>query len=101
MTIKEAILQSLSDIEILTNSIEVCKHIIKRNYYDFGEAKTPPATVSALLGDFIRNGDSRIKRIKGKNGTFSYYLTKNEHEIGIEILTQTEPGIKPKNKKNS
>ena len=40
MTIKEAILQSLSDIKQLTNSIEVCKHIIENNYYDFGDAKT-------------------------------------------------------------
>src|SRR5699024_10722238 len=50
-------------------------------------AKTPPATVSALLGDFIRNGDSRVKRIKQDNGTYAYYLTKNEQDIGIEILT--------------
>jgi len=97
MTIKEAILQSLSDLKGLTNSIEVCKHIIGHNYYDFGDAKTPPATVSALLGDFIRNGDSRIKRIKGKSGTYSYYLAKNEPEIDVEILTQTEPEIKKQN----
>ena len=101
MTIKEAILQSLSDIKSLTISNQVCKHIIKNNYYDFGDAKTPPATVSALLGDFIRNGDSRVKRIKGKNGTFSYYLTKNEPEIGIEVLTQTEPTVKRIDKQNS
>ncbi len=97
MTIKEAILQSLSDIKGLTNSIEVWKHIIENNYYDFGDAKTPAGTVSALLGDFIRNGDSRIKRIKEKSGTFSYYLAKNEPEIGVEILTQTEPEIKRQN----
>ncbi|NIJ45141.1 hypothetical protein FHR24_001580 [Wenyingzhuangia heitensis] len=101
MTIKEAILKSLSDIGNLTNSIEVCQHIIKHQYYNFKEAKTPPATVSALLGDFIRNGDSRIKRIKGKNGTFSYYLTKNETEIGVEVLTQTEPNTKRINKQNT
>ena len=101
MTIKEAILQSLSDIKGLTISNQVCKHIIKNNYYDFGDAKTPPATVSALLGDFIRNGDSRVKRNKGKNGTYSYYLTKNELEIGIEVLTQTEPTVKRIDKQNS
>lgn len=101
MTIKEAILKSLSDIGNLTNSIEVCQHIIKHKYYNFKEAKTPPATVSALLGDFIRNGDSRIKRIKGKNGTFLYYLTKNESEIGVEVLTQTEPNTKRINKQNT
>ncbi len=87
MTIKEAILKSLDDLNRLTNSMEVCDHILKNSYYDFGTAKTPPATVSALLGDFIRNGDSRIKRIKQDNGTYAYYLTKNEQDIGIEILT--------------
>lgn len=97
MTIKEAILQSLSDIKELTNSNKVCKHIIENNYYDFGDAKTPPATVSALLGDFIRNGDSRVKRVKGKSGTYSYYLAKNEPEIGVEILIQTEPRTKRQN----
>ena len=94
-------MQSLSDLKSLTNSNEVCKHIIKNNYYNFGDAKTPHATVSALLGDFIRNGDSRVKRIKGKNGTFSYYLTKNESEIGIKVLTQTEPLVKRVNNQNS
>ena len=39
MTIKEAILQSLSDIKSLTISNQVCKHLIKNNYYDFGDAK--------------------------------------------------------------
>ena len=87
MTIKEAILKSLDDLNKLTNSMEVCDHILKNSYYDFGSAKTPPATVSALLGDFIRNGDSRVKRIKKDSGTYAYYLTKNEQNIGIEILT--------------
>ena len=97
MTTKDAILQSLSDLKNLTNSIEVSRHIIEQNYYDFGDAKTPQGTVSALLGDFIRNGDSRIKRIKGKGGTYLYYLAKNEPEIDVEILTQTEPEIKRQN----
>jgi len=87
MTIKEAILKSLDDINGLTNYMEVHDHIIKNGYYDFGKAKTPPATISALLGDFIRNGDTRIKRIKQENGSYAYYLTKNEQDIGIEILS--------------
>ncbi len=100
MTIKEAILQSLSDLKNISNYMEVCKHIIKNRYYDFKDAKTTASTVSALLGDFIRNGDSRIKRIKGKGGTFSYYLTKDEQDIGIDVLTQTEHETKkiPKSK---
>jgi len=87
MTIKEAILKSLDDINALTNYMEIFNHIVEKKYYDFGPAKTPASTVSALLGDFIRNGDSRVKRIKQEGGTYSYYLTKNEQEIGIEILS--------------
>lgn len=98
MTVKEAILQSLTDLKGLTNYQEVCQHIINKRYYDFKEAKTPAATVSALLGDFVRNGDSRVKRIKGKGGNFSYYLAKNESNIGVDVLTQTEPEVKKSNK---
>ena len=87
MTIKEAILKSLDNINGLTNYMEVHDHIIENGYYDFGKAKTPPATISALLGDFIRNGDTRVKRIKQDNGSYAYYLTKNEQDIGIEILS--------------
>lgn len=86
MTIKEAVLKSLDDINKLTNYMEVYNHIVAKKYYDFGLTKRPTATVSATLGDFIRNGDTRVKRIKQSGGTYSYYLTKNEHEIGIDIL---------------
>jgi len=86
MTIKEAILKSLDNINGLTNYMEVHDHIIKNGYYDFGKAKTPSATISALLGDFIRTGDTRVKRIKQENGSYAYYLTKNEQDIGIENL---------------
>jgi hypothetical protein len=87
MTIKESILKSLEEINGLTNYMEVYENIIKNKYYDFGPAKTPPSTISALLGDFIRTGDSRVKRIKQQGGTYFYYLTKNEQNIGIDVLT--------------
>lgn len=87
MTVKEAILKSLEDINNVTNYMVVLNHIKQRNYYDFGDAKTPSATVSAILGKFIRNGDTRVKRIKLDGGSYSYYLTKNENKIGIEILS--------------
>lgn len=87
MTLKEAILKSLEDINDITNYLTVCNHIIEKNYYDFGPAKTPASTVSALLGDFIRNGDTRVKRIKQDGGTYSYYLTKNEQNIAIDVLS--------------
>lgn len=87
MTIKEAILKSLNDINGLTNYMEIYNHIVEKKYYEFNTAKTPASTISALLGDFIRNGDSRVKRIKQEGGTYSYYLTKNEQNIGIELLS--------------
>ncbi len=90
MTIKEAILQSLSDLKTVSNYMEIYEHMTKNGYYNFKQAKTPASTVSALLGDFIRNGDTRVKRIKGKGGTFSYYLAKNEQEINLDILAPTE-----------
>lgn len=86
MTIKEAILKSLDDIKGLTNYMEIYNHIVENKYYDFIAGKTPAVTVSALLGDFIRNGDTRVKRIKQEGGSYSYYLTKNEGSIGIDIL---------------
>ncbi len=87
MTLREAVLKSLEDINDITNYLTVCNHIVDKNYYEFGNAKTPSSTISAVLGDFIRNGDSRVKRIKQSGGTYSYYLTKNEQNISIEILS--------------
>jgi uncharacterized protein len=77
MTLKEAVIKSLDDIGNLTNYSEVLNHILTKQYFDFGAGKTPGSTVSACLGDFIRNGDTRVKRIKQDGGTYSYYLTKN------------------------
>lgn len=99
MTVKEAVLKSLEDINNITNYLEVCNHIIKKNYYNFGEAKTPAATISAILGDFIRNGDARVKRIKVDGNTYSYYLAKNEQNINVDTLVgTTDEGPTKKNK---
>ena len=87
MTIKEAILKSLDDIKGLSTYLEVYDHIIQNSYYAFKKGKTPTATISAQLGEFIRNGDTRVKRLKQENGSYSYYLTKNEQEIGLETLS--------------
>lgn len=86
MTIKEAILKSLEDLIIPVYNNEVYNHIVDKKYYEFLKGKTPTGTISAQLGEFIRNGDSRVKRIKKSNGTYYYYLTKNEQQIGIELL---------------
>lgn len=96
MTLKEAVLKSLEEIKGLTNSSAVCNHVMERKYYDFGSAKTPASTVSALLGDFIRNGDVRVKRIKQEGGTYAYYLTKNEQSIGLDLLSGETEGNEEK-----
>ena len=76
MTIKEAILRSLEDLQKILTHNEIYEHIIDKNYYNFGDAKTPASTISALLGDFIRKNDQRVKRIKGEKSTYLYYLSK-------------------------
>jgi hypothetical protein len=91
MTIKEAILKTLEDVGGLTNYSEIFEHIVSKKYYDFKDAKTPASTVSALLGDFIRNGDTRVKRIKESNGSFSYYLTKNEENLDLGSIIRPKP----------
>jgi hypothetical protein len=75
--------------------MEVCNHIIANNYCDFKDNKTPPATISSALGDFVRNGDTRIKRIKQSGGTYSYYLTKNEQNLNIETINELD-AVQPK-----
>jgi hypothetical protein len=101
MKIKEAILQSLEDLKRTANYMDVHDHIIKNNYYDFKDAKTPPATISAVLGDFYRNGDSRVKRISGKGGSYLYYLTKLEKEIDIENVAISATETKPREKEKT
>lgn len=85
MTIKEAILKSLEELQKLVDSNEVVNHILNKGYYNFA-GKTPASTVSAYLGDFIRNYDSRVKRIKQLNGIYLYYLSKNEEQMGIDLV---------------
>ena len=80
MTIKEAILKSLEEKKSLMTHWDIFKDIQKNNYYDFGQAKTPESTISALLGDFIRKNDSRISRVK-RGSSYSYYLSKYKDEL--------------------
>jgi hypothetical protein len=100
MTLKDAVLTSLEEINNITNYLNVYNHIVEKKYYDFGASKTPASTISAVLGAFIRNGDSRVKRMKQDNGNYLYYLTKNEQNIGIEVLIGTnEPELNKKSEK--
>ncbi len=91
MTIKEAVLKSLEEINGLTNYNEIYAYIVKNNFYDFGKSKTPALTISGQLTSFIQKGDNRVKRIKNSKGSYSYYLAKNESNINFENnTTQTE-----------
>lgn len=77
MTIKEAILKSLEDFPEGAIAKDVYNNILHKNIFAFNkDAKTPDATVHALMGDMIRNNDLRIKRFKNDKNVFCYYLSK-------------------------
>ncbi|MFK5977106.1 MAG: hypothetical protein QM493_11435 [Sulfurovum sp.] len=90
MTIKEAILKSLEELKQLVTHNDVYNNIITKKYYHWEDNQTPKQTVSALLGDFIRKNDTRVKRTKGKGGTYFYYLAKNEQNIIIYNLDEPQ-----------
>jgi hypothetical protein len=91
MTIKEAILKSLDDLkDKANNNSDIYDNIIKNNYYNFKSAKTPKSTISALLGDFIRNNDVRVKRTKRKDSIYYYYLAQYEDKISFETIIKEE-----------
>jgi len=98
MTIKDAILKSLAQLTEPTNSYDIADYIISNGFYDFKEARTPHGTVSAICGDFFRNGDTRVKRIREK-GIYFYYLTKNEQTIDIDSFEQIQKEPTKKNVK--
>ncbi len=93
MTIKEAIIKVLEDNIGSFTYKEVLKLINDKQYIDWGNAKTPADTIGALLGSFIRDKDSRVKRVKGKNG-YQYYLSKYENELNISEIIGTKTTLK-------
>jgi hypothetical protein len=98
MTIKEAILKSLEDLGGLCSTSVVFQHIINKEYYDTTKwtQASPSSVVAATLGNFIRESDTRVKRIK-KDNLFFYYLTRNEQIIDIEDFEETQ--VEPTKKK--
>lgn len=89
MTIKEAILKVLEDNKGSFTYLEVLKMIDVKCYIDWTNAKTPSDTIGAQLGHFIRQNDSRVKRVKGKKG-FEYYLSKYEDELNLSEVVAKE-----------
>jgi len=86
MTIKEAILKSLESLKKPSSYLDIFNYIKTNKYYDFKDARTPEATISALLGDFIRTNDSRVKRIKIAGGKYLYYLSKYEENLNLDNI---------------
>ncbi len=102
MTIKEAILKSLEDLKKPVNNSAIYKHIIDKKYYFFKKGRTPEATISAQLSNFIKDDDSRVKRVRNtnKNGRgYQYYLSKYEDIINFDEKT-VESRLKKKELKS-
>ena len=93
MTIKEAILKVLEEQKSALTYMEVHDKINEHNYIDWSNAKTPSDTVGAQLGHFIRQNDTRVKRVKGKKG-FEYYLSKFENELNLSEIIEKETETK-------
>ncbi len=88
MTIREAILKSLDDLYELNKKPSTHKDVyehIKSHKYCLFDGKTPIQTVSALLGTFIKNNDTRVGRIKGNGNFYLYYLTKHEQHLNLDV----------------
>jgi len=83
MTIKEAVLKTLEENKKLMNYKDVYEYIKHKNYANFN-TKTPMATVSAILSEFIKNEDNRVKRIQTQKSTYLYYFSKYENELNFE-----------------
>jgi hypothetical protein len=89
MTIKEAILKTLEDNKKLMHYKEIYDYIVKNNLIEF-QGATPEATISAMLGNFIRKKDNRINRVEiNKNGYF-YYLSKYENLLNFQGKKELE-----------
>ena len=86
MTTKEAILQTLREIDQPSEATSILNHILKNHYYDFSRTKNPRNTVSAELGNFIRNNDRRVKRIRQGRG-YLYYLKGQEDKLDVPAPT--------------
>jgi hypothetical protein len=100
MTLREAILKSLNELNSPSTYMDLFNYIREKEYYDFGKSKTPHLSVSGILTDFIQKNDTRIKRLKQENGAYSYYLTKDEQKLNIEILVEDTVKSSPKIAKN-
>lgn len=76
MSLKETIIKSLQEINSPANHRMICRYIIDNKYHDFYKSKTPEATISALLGDLIRENHPNVKRIENGKHAYLYEYIK-------------------------
>ena len=91
MTVKEAILKVLEDQKEPMTHTSILEKIDENKYYDWKTAKTPANTVAAQLYSFIKQNDTRVKRIKGNGNYFLYYLAKLEDELNLSEIIENAP----------
>lgn len=91
MTVKEAILKVLEDQKEPMTHTSILEKIDGNKYYDWKTAKTPANTVAAQLYSFIKQNDTRVKRIKGNGNYFLYYLAKLEDELNLSEIIENTP----------
>lgn len=99
MTIKEAIIKVLEEQKTALSYLEVLEKIDEKKYIDWTNAKTPSDTVGAQLGHFIRQNDSRVKRVKGKKG-FEYYSSKYENDLNLNAIIEDDVSNLKKSSEN-
>ena len=95
MTIREAILKALKDNKKLMSHKDVYNYIVRNHLAKF-EGKTPEATVSAILGDFIRSNDNRVRRIKTPNSSYLYYFSEYEDDLNFNEIEDTKRNLNSK-----
>jgi len=74
-----------------TTHTSILEKIDENKYYDWKTAKTPANTVAAQLYSFIKQNDTRVKRIKGNGNYFLYYLAKLEDELNLSEIIENTP----------
>lgn len=97
MTIKEAVLKSLNELETLSTCSDIYNHIINKEYCSFEESKTPKHTIYASLWTFFKNNDTRVGRIKGNGNFYLYYLTKHEQHLNLDVSISNSKTISVNN----
>jgi hypothetical protein len=89
MTVKEAILESLEQLNKQATYQEITDYIQSNKLYE-SDGQTFNMTVSAALTSFMQKNDIRVGRIRDGR-TYYYYLTKNQLQDEKPFLVAKEP----------